>query len=518
MNVSTSADLILRKATVLTMDVQQPIAEAVAISGDRILSVGTNESIERFRSRYTRIIDCNNLLIHPGFVDAHIHPLAFAKHLSGVKCSGPDIQNINDIVTKLNPVSIATSSGEWITGVDYDDETLTERRHPNRWDLDVYNPDNPVRLIHRSGHAVVLNSCALKLAGIDANTPDPIDGVIVRSSNSTEPTGVFLDANDFLRQRLGVITSEADIARSMGFVNDVLLSYGITSIQDAGHNNGLYRWNTLQRLIASQQLQTRITMMVSGKSVLEFHDQGRQFGAGDLMLRLGHVKEMLTSSTGTFLPSLEDLTENVRAAHKLGFPVAIHAVEEDAVRIATVALTDSRCNDLPAPDRIEHCSEAPLHIRQAVSECGATVVTQPGFLYWRKDHYGKHFKSEVLYPIESLRQTGIPVAFSSDAPVIDPNPWPGIHAILERSSQAASYRAFSEYVPNGQIYQALYAYTVAAARTEGLESLKGSLVRGKLADLVVSSLSHHEEIANPENVSAAITIINGQIVRDVLTQ
>ena len=518
MNSSTNADLILRNATVLTMDVQQPVAEAVAISGNRILSVGTNKAIDRFSSRYTRIIDCNNLLIHPGFVDAHIHPLAFARHLSSVKCSGRDIQNINDIVTKLNPVSTSTNFGEWITGVDYDDDTLAERRHPSRWDLDAYNPDNPVRLIHRSGHAIVLNSCALRLARIDADTPDPIDGVIVRSDDSTEPTGVFLDADDFLRQRLGVITSEADFARSMVLVNDVLLSYGITSIQDAGHTNGLHRWNTLQSLIHSEQIQTRVTMMLSDKSSPEFHGLGWQFGSGDLMLRLGHVKEMLTSSTGSFLPSLEDLTANVRAAHRLGFPVAIHAVEEDAVRMATVALTDGQCNDLPAPDRIEHCSEAPLHIRQAVSACGATVVTQPGFIYWRQDYYEKHFESEMLYPIEALRQTGIPVAFSSDAPVIDPNPWPGIQAVLERSSQGTSPRPFSESVPNDQIFQALYAYTVAAARSEGLEAFKGSLVSGKLADLVVSSLSGHEGITKPEKISAVITIINGQIVRDVLTQ
>ena len=518
MNIATNADLILCNATILTMDVQHPFAEAVAISGNIILSVGSNKSVDRFRSRHTRVIDCNKLPIHPGFVDAHLHPLAFAKHLSSVKCSGPDIENISDILTKLNPISAPIHTGEWITGVDYDNEVLAERRHPTRWDLDVHTPDNPVRLIHRSGHAMVLNSYALKLAGINADTSDPVDGVIVRSGTSSEPTGVFLDANDFLRQRLGAITSEADIARSMRMVNDVLLSYGITSIQDAGHTNGLHRWNTLHRLIASEQLQTRTTMMISSRSALEFHNYGMQFGTGDLMLRLGHVKQMLTSSTGTFLPSLEDLTNNVRSAHEKGFPVAIHAVEEDAVLMATVALTDGLSCTLPAPDRIEHCSEAPSHIRQAVIKCGATVVTQPGFIYWRKEQYEKHPKPESLYPIAALREIGIPIAFSSDAPVIDPNPWPGIHAMLLSDFQYDSSTPCSEQVPYAKISQALYSYTLASARSEGLESFKGSLVSGKLADLVVSSLSVDEAIANPEGVSAAMTIINGQIVRDILTQ
>jgi predicted amidohydrolase YtcJ len=518
LDTSTTADLILKNATILTMNMQVPVADSLAIAGNQILSVGSRKFVDRVRSRHTRVIDCEQLPIHPGFIDAHMHPLAFGKHLTSVKCSGQDVNNIGDIVTKLTPFSTKRHAGEWITGVEYDDETLSERRHPNRWDLDTRIPDNPVRLIHRSGHAIVLNSYALKLAGINSDTLDPVDGVIVRSANTLEPTGVFVDASDFLRDRLGPISRDTDIDNSIQMVNDVLLSYGITSLQDAGHANGMHRWDTLKRLIHSGRLQTRTTMMLSNRSAPEFYNAGMQFGSGDLFLRLGHVKQMLTASTGTFLPGLNDLIYNIKVAHSMNFPVAIHAVEEEAILIASLALTDVTCHSLEVPDRIEHCSEAPDHIRQAVRHCRATVVTQPGFLYWRGDHYQELAEAESLYPIEALQELGIPVAFSSDAPIIDPNPWIGIRAMAEKSIQHILTLNRADILNNPKIVRAIYAYTLAAAKSEGLDSVKGSLVKGKLADLAVSSASLKELIANPENASAAITIINGQVLRDTLTE
>ena len=413
--------LIIVNANVLTMDPANPWAEAVVVSGQRIKTVGTNASVSSLRSPGTMVIDCQGLTILPGFNDAHCHLPGLARRLRDLDCSPQRTPSISRLQELVREWKSSRPAGSWVRGFGYDDLQLAERRHPDRHDLDIASPDCPVWLEHRSGHAAVLNSIALARADITEKTPDPSGGVIERDPDTGAPTGVLFEMQGFLRQRLGSTRSVEDFDDGMRAADELLRRYGITSAQDAGHRNGIDRWNNFQHLKADDILSCRITMFAGIEQLDELVSSGLSFGAGDEGLRLGHAKIMLTLTSGTLHPSQSELQEMIAAAHDMGFPVAIHCIEEEAIAAATAALIANRKPGLP--DRIEHCAEGTSHLLEAVKKSKAAVATQPGFLYHNGGTYRRSVDARLLphlYPAGALMRSGVATAFGSDAPVIDP--------------------------------------------------------------------------------------------------
>ena len=537
-----NADLILFNAGVLTLEPGQPTAEAVAIGCNRILSVGNNREVRAFKGPHTEMLDCRGLTLLPGFVDSHCHLLAMAAALTGVDCSpvraGSRSGSIESLIQLIRGRAQETPQGNWIRGFGYDEGDLEEGRHPTRWDLDRAAPEHPVRLDHRSGHAVVLNSLGLALAGIYSDTEDPPEGLIDRDPVSGEITGLLFEMSGFLRQRLGNKRNEEQFREGVARLNQLLLGYGITSVHDAGPDNGLNRWETLQELTCSNSLASRVSLMAGSSKLSEFQDAGLVWGSGDDRLRLGHVKLMLTLTTGGLHPSVDELRDRVAQAHQAGFPVAIHAVEQEAVQAAVRSLRSQapattaggsfQSSGLGPPgdglalvarNRIEHCSEASPQLTSAIKRCGAVVVTQPGFLYWNGDRYLERVEpglQQHLCPIGALLNKGIPVAFSSDGPVIDPSPWPGIYSAVTRLTYQGNMLPPSKTERNSQgilALEALRAYSWGGAWAEGNEASKGSIKPGKSDDLVLVD-------ADPTGVGpkdlleirAVLTLIGGKVV------
>src|SRR4030043_536164 len=145
------------------MNRRQPRAELVAAKDGRIIYVGKNDELDQFRGP-GRLINCDGMMVIPGFNDAHIHVLAYASNLLGVDCSPASVKSISDIQDKLRQEAQRIPPGTWIKGSGYNEFYLAERRHPTRHDLDRAAPHHPVKLVHRSMHACVLNSLALSLA------------------------------------------------------------------------------------------------------------------------------------------------------------------------------------------------------------------------------------------------------------------------------------------------------------------------------------------------------------------
>ena len=200
---SQPPNLLLLNAKVLTMSQHQPIAEAVAVQGQKILSVGSHNEVVALAGPNTRTIDCQGMTLLPGFIDAHCHVLATAAALQGVDCGPGTVSSIQELRKAVRGRADEIQQGAWVRGFGYDDLNLKEKRHPTRWDLDKAAPNHPVRLEHRSGHATVMNSLGLAHAGINRDTPDPIEGVIRREDATGEPTGLLLEMAGFLAERLG---------------------------------------------------------------------------------------------------------------------------------------------------------------------------------------------------------------------------------------------------------------------------------------------------------------------------
>jgi len=545
------ADLILTNARVLTLESDQPLAEAVAITGDSIIGVGSQREVAAFQGPRSETLDCRGLTLLPGFVDSHCHLLAMAAALTGVDCSpvpegspaGANSANsIDGLIQAIRRRAQETPQGSWIRGFGYDESALKEGRHPTRWDLDRAARDHPVRLDHRSGHAVVLNSRGLAQAGIHADTVDPPEGVIDRDLLSGEITGLLLEMSGFLRQRLGNTRNEKELREAVSRLNQTLLGHGITSVHDAGPNNGLDRWKILRELTNSNALGSRVSMMAGSSKLPEFQEAGLDWGSGDDRLRLGHVKLMLTLTTGGLHPPLDELAAGVALARRAGFPVAIHAVEQEAVLAATNAIgSNSPASGSAGPrletvlkpqpdgaplmrrDRIEHCSECPPQLLSEMKRCGAAVVTQPGFVYWNGDRYLEQVEPGLrqhLYPIGALVEAGVPVAFSSDGPVIDPSPWPGIFSAVTRLTSGGNTLPPNTLPPEKSspvkrgisAVEALRAYSWGGAWVEGNEARKGSIKAGKLADLVLVDADPTE--VDPQvwlKIKAVLTLVGGRI-------
>ncbi|MGD9142569.1 MAG: amidohydrolase family protein, partial [Dehalococcoidia bacterium] len=192
-------DVILKNADIITMDTARPDAEAVAITGDNITSVGSNAEIESAAVVGTKVIDCRGKTVVPGFNDAHLHLFSLFRKLLSVDLSPAAVSSIEDIKAAIRRKAANTPPGTWISGTDYNEFYLAEGRCPNRWDLDEAAPGHPVVLTHRSLHACVLNSLALMKAGIDMETPECPGARIERDLDTGEPNGILIEMLSYIR-------------------------------------------------------------------------------------------------------------------------------------------------------------------------------------------------------------------------------------------------------------------------------------------------------------------------------
>lgn len=532
------ADLLLVNARVLTLDPALPRADAVALAGDTILSVGNSTDLRPLRSSRTEVIDCRGHTLIPGLNDAHCHLLATAAALTGLDCGPPALRSLADLQQALRRRAAETPPGQWLRGYGLEPSALAEGRYPTRWELDAVAPHHPVRLEHSSGHAAVLNGYALALAGIAAATPDPPEGIIRRDETTGEPDGVLLEMSPWLRAKLGNTRSPAELAAGVRRLSQKLLSYGITSVQDAGPHNSPATWQTFQSLIQAGQFRPRLMLMAGIANLEQFAQAGLSWASGDDRLRLGHAKIMLTLTTGALHPGPAELAELVSTAHSKGFPVAIHAVEQAAITaVANLKAMAYPPAVIPIPgipaaagiiprnrprNRIEHCAECPPELLLQLRRQGVTIVTQPGFIYWRGENYREWVSPELLphlYPLTALAQAGLPLAFSSDAPVIAPSPWPALYSsITGRTAAGRPLLSGKAGNPNPglTLTQALRAYTSGGAWAEGAESRKGILRPGMLADLVLvdTDLPRAADAAALKDTQARLTLLGGEVVWD----
>jgi len=508
------ADLILFNANVITMDPLYPKAEGVFIKNGKILSATTNDALKKWDRIKATKIDCKGKTVLPGFIDAHCHLHALAESYVTLNLDPHhNVRSISDIQTKIKTSSQQLPSGIWIRGRGYNEFYLAEKRHPNRWDLDQVTSTHPIKLTHRTGHAHVLNSLALKIVGISNETPDPPDGLIDRDLKTGEPTGVLYRMGDFLSKKSPPLENH-QLDQGMRIANDELLSMGITSIQDASSHNGIEQWRMFHRWKDKGFLKPRVAMMLGTESFAAYRKQDFETQADTSQLRLGGVKIILDETTGNLRPSQADLNEMVLRIHQAGFQACLHAVEEKTVEAACSAI-EYALRKFPKPDhrhRIEHCSVCSPSLAKRLAALGIMVVTQPSFIYYSGDRYLQTVPAEELkhlYPIRTLLKKRVKVAASSDCPISPANPLVGIYAATSRMTETGELLLSEEKITP---QEALRMYGEYAARATFDERMKGSISLGKLADLVVLNADPTRvPISEIKDLEVEMTILNGEI-------
>lgn len=502
------SDLVLKNARVITMNAAQPFAEVVAVDGDTVFFVGKHEETERLTGRGTKVIDCEGKTVIPGFNDAHLHLFSLIKKLLSIDLSRA--RSIGDIKEAIRKKAAATPPGTWISGTDYNEFYLDEGRCPTRCDLDEAAPDNPVIISHRSLHACVLNSKALELAGITAVTLEPPGARIERYLETGEPNGILIDMVGQIRNNVMPPMTEKELTEGLAAANELFLSNGITSIQEATVSNGTGRWETVCGFVLNRQLQSRVTMMAGAPHWKEFQEVNIKTGTGDNLMRLGAVKFVPEIN-----PDQDTLNLQVLECHQAGWQIAIHAVAESTVTAAVTALENAAKHSptIGRRHRIEHGGECPPYLLERIKNLGAVIVSHPAHLYYSGERYlATVAQSQMpwLYRIKSPIDTGIKVAAASDAPVIPINPMTGIYGAVTRQAESGQVLQPDERITAAK---ALELYTLNSAYASFEESIKGSLAPGKLADMAI--LSVNPLTVPPEKlkeIKVEKTIIGGVVV------
>ncbi len=521
------ADLILANVRVIDTAKLARLPSKIsvlAVNGEKIVACGGREILRDYRGAATRVIDCQQGVLLPGFNDAHCHIATYASSLLHLDMSPRAVSSIEEMKSVIRARAMTLPAGEWITGSGYDEFRLREGRHPLRGDLDEAAPAHPVRLIHRTGYAWVMNSVALKLANITVNTPEPEDGYIDRDQ-SGEPDGLLFGMDDFLEARLEPLLHKAgEIEKGLSLANREYLARGITSLQDATISNDLKQWRFFKKIVKDGVLKSRVTFMPGYRSFAEFLDEGFKPGqaAGPSAsdgnrLRLGPVKVVVNMARGRIHPQQEELDRIALEIHRSGFQMAMHSLEVETLEAELKAVTAAlvSCPRKNHRHRIEHCSLCPPHLLKILKDAGLIVVSQPAFLYCSGDRYLSHVPQEQrlwLYSIGSFHRAGIRVAFSSDSPVAEPNPLTGLYGAVARLTELGKDILPIEFISLPEAIQ-MYTYNGACASFE--EKVKGSIGEGKLADLILLKPGPLDAgVKSLKDVKVMLTVVGGVVVHE----
>jgi predicted amidohydrolase YtcJ len=493
MATSGRRNFLLTNATVLTMDAAFSRASAVAIRDGVIAGLG-NEALTSTSWESFERVDCGGGTLLPAFIDAHCHLLSYAASLRSVDCT--NTRSIGEIQELVRARASQSRRGAWIRAFGYEETSLAERRHPTRVDIDSVAPDHPVRLIHRSGHASVLNSAALALAGITAESEEPPGGSIERDTSTGAPNGVLLDMEERIDCSMPRPSYE-ELRESVREASRWMVRRGIGCIVDTSHTNGRERWDLFERLIADGAIAQEVVLMEGIDHLGEMPERG-----ADGRLRRGAVKIMLHEIGDDLSPGEDDLARLVLEAHRRRRQVAIHAVGGRAVTAAVTAIESvlSAESRLDHRHRIEHCSVLNEDMAKRIAAAGIIVVSQPSFLHERGERYLELVPEDELdrlYAFRTLADAGVPLAAGSDAPVTSPDPLASIASAVNRRSAEGRPIAPDQ---SAQVEEALRWWTSGAAAASFLEDERGAVKSGLRADLVL--LDSDPTICSPHDLTS----------------
>lgn len=531
---SPPADLIIFADRIYTLNPQQPSAEAVAVTGDRITYVGTRQGAEAFRGAATHIMDFKGGgTILPGFIDAHGHLLSLGRSLSEPNLVGTtSAEQIRDIV-RARARQKSTPAGQWIQGRGWDQNDWTAKEFPTWRDL-AGTEANPVYLRRVDGHAAWLNKTALELCGITALTADPPGGKIHRDGTGN-PTGILIDnAIDLTKAAIPPPTQD-EMLKWMRAAIGKCHRVGLVGIGDAGVDSAMLE--VYRELQKNGELSLRIYAMLSDEDsafVNRWLERGPD--TTDAYLTIRSIKTYADGALGSrgaaLLESYADVPSNrglmihspdyfhqlTRRALDRGFQVCTHAIGDAANRMALDEY-EKALKDRPRENcrlRIEHCQVLAPQDLPRFGKLGVIASMQPTHatsdMSWAQDRLGSE-RIKGAYAWRSVLQSGGRLALGSDFPIESPNPLWGIYAAITRQDQNG--RPPGGWFPEQKltVEEAVRGFTLDAAYAEFAETSRGSIEVGKLADFTVLD----RDIFNlpPQEIlktQVEYTIVGGHIV------
>ena len=510
--LSANPELIVINADVRTSDKSNERASAFAVKDSKFIAVGNNEDVLDMAGDSTKVIDANGNTVVPGFIDSHTHLSSGVKIVTGINLSGIRekavwLEMIKERVKSMQP-------GEWLLGGRWD-YTFENKGYPTRWELDAVAPNNPVALSDIDGHSMWINTVAMELSGIEADSEVPMGGQIVLNEDGI-PTGILLEGAMELVWNNDSYIRDSDLARNeIQQVIDYATSLGITSVHDMSSRIEL---NKYKELTADQKLNLRVFWGEHSKFsqeadstnqdnlVYELIDQYKvhddELGP---MIEYGFIKYVIDGVLSTHTAALVDpytdrpdvigepfyiqneLNFLVKRANSYGMPVAIHAIGDRGVQMALNAFEYS--NHLDLANRVEHVEVIQPGTVERFRELKVTASMQPNH---GTGVIGKYItprigeeREQFAYVWNDFLKGGVRLALSSDFATSPFSPLVQLFDAVFRESPSGLYDG--AWYPEQRISfdEALYAYTQIGADLSGWGDQIGSITEGKWADFVI---------------------------------
>lgn len=533
-------DLVLTNGKIWTAEPGRPWAEALAIAGNHLMAVGSNADMPSGG----RHLDLGGRLVLPGLWDAHIHFYYWSLGLQQVQLAGTT--SLAEMLDRIELQTAQHPEGVWCSGWGWNETFWEDHTLPRRHDLDrVTGPNTPAVFWRADMHSAVANTAALRLAGLLDNAPAHVEGGHIERDPQGMPTGILKElAINLIRDHIPAPTGQhTDDAMIEGI--NTLHRVGVTGICDQrmkDQEDGPKALAAMARLNRKQKLNLRVNCNIAAHNLSLLEALGLSSPMGDERLRLGHVKIFSDGTLGSrtawmlepfignapddfglVLTPPEQIAEELERATEIGFPISVHAIGDQANRRCLDLFEQLRAEggEPPViPHRIEHVQMISDQDLPRLAELGLCASLQPAHILDDLDTANEYLgeRARLAYRLGDLARHHTLLAFGSDAPVADYNPFYGIHGALFR--QRPERMQEPSWYPDQclTLEQTLTAYTIGAAQAAGWDRLTSSLLPGKRADLCVLDRDLFQVVeqgVTSDEVSGTkvlLTLFDGEIV------
>lgn len=534
------AHQVFINGSILTMDVDNRVVEALSARGERIERVGTTAEIMAEVGDDTEVVDLRGSTMLPGFIDAHGHFPGSGLTVIAADLNSPPIGNtlaIADVLAALTEQVAKTEAGQWVSGFGYDDTLLAEHRHPTREELDTVSTEHPVVAMHVSGHMLVANSMALSMVGIDADTPDPEGGIIGRLPGSREPNGLLEETArmDVMRELQNM--SLTDTYRLIKAATSEYSAMGVTTAQSGGSSkeismalSWLSRLGVIaQRLIIFPFETEWGEVLVNGEyDPADYNGDKLVMGAvklvadGSIQGYTGYLSEPYytpykgdSDYRGYPTMAREELFAQVETLHKAGYQIAVHGNGDESIEDILDAFEAAQAVH-PVDDPRMILIHAQMAREDQVARMKALGVTPSFFTahtwYWgdrHRDIFLGPERAAQISPSKWAQDYGLRFSSHLDTPVTPMEPLQAVWSQVFRVTTSGDVLGPQQRIG---VIEALRAVTIDAAWQVFQEDNRGSLDPGKYADLVVLS---GDLLADPmamRDLKVERTVIGGATV------
>jgi predicted amidohydrolase YtcJ len=523
---------LFRNGTVLTMEGESATSQACVVSGGTILDHGTVDSMKKLAGPSCEEIDLSEGVLMPGFIDCHLHLVlsAFFKMNTDLALVG----SVAEILEIIRQKTAVLAPGAWLMGLRFREDNFPDKRMPTLEQLDAAAPNNPILLVRYDGHSGLVNSAALSAAKIAGDTPDPAGGIIERAGG--KPTGVLRELAVNLALAALPTPNIEEFRKGFDLFMDDLLASGTVHVHsvlqtgEGGPSGSLGPFEIPLLKLFEKEIYCSVYPMVVAPSVTEATKTlSEQFGAekkdgrwkggalkifvdgtfGSRTARFSEDYSDMPGERGMFVIGTDALKDIIFGAQKEGLQIAAHTIGDEAIT-ETVRIFSEARRTLGGPDlrhRIEHCGMIKPSDFLEIKKAGIILSFQPSFIVsegaWIESRVGGKRLRDV-YAIRRAIETGIPVCGGSDSPVESPSVLAGVWGAVVREGFTSDQRVSP--------YEALSLYTSRAAFASFDEGTRGTIAKGKRADLVV--LERDPRMVKPDeirNIRVMLTMIGGEV-------